>query len=96
MDNRRTAGLSAVRPTPAPPDVVLGVVRYDTSMQQPVELRPCPFCAHEQPRLTLLGDERVRFVLVMCPECGALGPRTTSDDPPGHAAHLWNLRYGAH
>ena len=32
-------------------------------------LRPCPFCAHDRPVLAEVGDERVRFVVVTCPEC---------------------------
>ena len=32
-------------------------------MQQSDELRPCPFCAHEQPQLTALGDDRVEIGL---------------------------------
>jgi hypothetical protein len=30
----------------------------------------------------------------MCPECGAVDPMATPDDPPGHAEHLWNQRFG--
>ena|ERR1700676_4405864 len=48
-------------------------------------LRPCSLCEHKEPKLTVLGDDRVRFILVMRPERGALGPRATGDDPPGHA-----------
>ena len=96
-----TRGLQAasIQPSTRPEALRLtqaDIVRYDTHTQSPGELRPRPFCAHEQPLLTVLGDERLRFVLVMCPECGALGPRATGDDSPGHAVHLWNLRYGAH
>lgn len=34
-------------------------------------------------------------IIVMCPECGALGPRADATDPPGHARHLRNQRFGA-
>jgi len=61
----------------------------------PLDLRPCPFCANEVPTLVAMGSEQVQRVSVVCTECGAVGPTTTADDPPGHAAHLWNLRYGA-
>jgi hypothetical protein len=36
-----------------------------------------------------------RIVVITCPEREAIGPRSTGDDPPGHAAHLWNQRFGS-
>jgi hypothetical protein len=35
---------------------------------------PLFLCAHQHPRIPVLGDERLRFVLVTCPVCAALGP----------------------
>ncbi|MET0165862.1 MAG: Lar family restriction alleviation protein [Vicinamibacterales bacterium] len=61
----------------------------------PSDLRPCPFCARVEPALAAVGDDRVQYFVVTCPECGATGPRATSDDPPGHAEHLWNQRFDA-
>jgi len=58
-------------------------------------LRPCPFCAHDKPFVAAVGRDAVERVAVVCPECGAVGPMATVSDPPGHAAHLWNSRYGA-
>jgi hypothetical protein len=56
------------------------------------DMRPCPFCAHAEPVISRDVDGRE---LVTCPECGAVGPRALPDDPPGHAAFSWNLRFGA-
>jgi hypothetical protein len=61
-----------------------------------LDLRPCPFCAHEKPTLVMMGSGTVERVSVVCPECGTDGPSTTADEPPGHAEYLWNQRYGAH
>jgi hypothetical protein len=58
-------------------------------------LRPCPFCAHDEPVLAAFGRDAVERIAVICPECGALGPMATADDPPGHAEHLWNSRFGS-
>jgi len=58
------------------------------------DLRTCPFCAHTAPTLVAMGGGKVERVSVVCPECGAVGPSTTADDPPGHAEYLWNQRYG--
>jgi uncharacterized Zn finger protein len=57
-------------------------------------LRPCPFCAHTELVTAVIGDEMTRFVVVTCPECGAIGPRASSDDALGTAEHLWNSLYG--
>jgi hypothetical protein len=57
-------------------------------------LRPCPFCAHDKPELAMMGNDDAQIVVVTCFECGAIGPRSTGDDPPGHAAHLRNQRFG--
>jgi len=65
------------------------VVPMDTG-----DLRPCPFCRYDKPRLALFGNEEAQILVVTCPECGAVGPRSTGDDPPGHAAHLWNQGLG--
>jgi len=51
------------------------------------DLRPCPFCAHEKPTLVVMGSGEVERVSVVCSECGAVGPMTTADDPPGHAEY---------
>jgi len=59
-----------------------------------IELRPCPFCAHDRPALATVGNEQLQFFVVTCLECGAIGPRAPSDDPPAHAEHLWNQRLG--
>jgi hypothetical protein len=56
-------------------------------------LAPCPFCAHESPLLAALGDDRVRYVAVLCSVCGAIGPRATGEDPPGYAEAMWNERH---
>ena len=56
--------------------------------------RDCPFCAHDD--LEVVTLEREPFVIigvVGCPECGAMGPRSTSDDP-AHAVAAWNQRMG--
>jgi len=58
------------------------------------DLRPCPFCAHRRPTLVVSGKDNVEIITIRCPECGASGPITTRQDPPGHAAFLWNQRYG--
>jgi len=59
------------------------------------DLRPCPFCGHDAPTLVVMGGDHVERVSVVCAECGAVGPMTIADDPPGHAEYLWNQRYGA-
>jgi hypothetical protein len=41
-----------------------------------------------------MGGDKVERESVVCPECGAVGPMTTADDPPGHAEYLWNQGYG--
>lgn len=61
-------------------------------MESSTLLEPCPFCAHTAPLVAALGEERVRYVAVVCGECGAIGPRATEADPPGYAQALWNDR----
>ena len=58
------------------------------------DLRPCPFCVNDKPEFAMVGDEQAQIVVVTCPECGAAGPPSTGNDPPGHAAQLWNQRFG--
>jgi hypothetical protein len=40
----------------------------------------CPFCAHGELAVIVLELDPVVFA-VRCPECGGVGPRSTSDDP---------------
>ena len=37
-------------------------------------LRPCPFCANDEPVLGAIGKNAVERIAVICPECGAVGP----------------------
>jgi len=54
----------------------------------------CPFCSHDKPEVAVIGNDVAQIVVVTCRECGAIGPRSTRDDRSGHAAHLWNQRFG--
>ena len=58
------------------------------------DLRPCPFCANDRLTVATFGNEQVVYTVVTCTECGAMGPRASGDEPPGHAEHLWNQRFG--
>jgi len=66
----------------------------DAGRVETIELRPCPFCAHDAPTVATVGNEQLLFFVVTCGECGAIGPYAANDDPPGHAEHLWNPRFG--
>ena len=57
-------------------------------------LRPCPFCANDKPVVPAVGHEWVEIIAVVCPECGAAGPRARPEDPAGHPIFLWNQRFG--
>jgi hypothetical protein len=57
-------------------------------------LLACPFCADEAPLVAAIGEACVRYVVVVCGSCGAIGPRAMRADPPGHAERLWNSRAG--
>jgi hypothetical protein len=59
------------------------------------DLRPCPFCDGRQLVVARITDDDRVAIAVVCPECGASGPRADGDDPPGHAGFIWNARYGA-
>ncbi len=60
-----------------------------------VDARPCPFCGHPEPRVTITtAAQEHRYEGVSCPECGAVGPRALPEDPPGQALFMWNLRFG--
>ena len=63
-------------------------------MNPPSDLRPCPLCANERLAVANVGNDKRRLTVVPCSECGAVGPRANADDPPGHAEHLWNQRFG--
>jgi hypothetical protein len=69
-------------------------LRYASAVN-PLARKQCPFCGHDKPLAAEIaaGDGKVQFV--KCPECGVFGPQAGLNDPPGHAAHLWNLRHGA-
>ena len=58
-----------------------------------IDLRPCPFCAHDKPVVAVVGRGKVERIAVTCPECSAVGPIASAADPPGHAQLLWNARY---
>lgn len=58
------------------------------------DLRCCPFCANESLVVATVSDGETSTRAVICPECGACGPRASEDDPPGHVEHLWNQRFG--
>jgi Lar family restriction alleviation protein len=58
------------------------------------ELRPCPFCANDKPVVVQSEQELADIVVVVCHECGAVGPHATAEDPAGHAEFLWNQRFG--
>ena len=53
------------------------------------------FCANDQLTVATFGNEQTQYVVVACSECGAMDPRASTSDPPGHAEHLWNQRFGA-
>jgi len=52
----------------------------------------CPFCASSGLEVVEV-EESPRALSVHCPECGATGPVSLSDDPK-HAMHAWNQRLG--
>lgn len=52
----------------------------------------CPFCAHGELGVIVVVEEP-RILAVRCPECGAIGPESLSDDP-AHAIAAWNQRLG--
>jgi hypothetical protein len=60
-----------------------------------LDLRPCPFCAHDVPTLVAIGNDDVQLSGFASAECVAVGPTATAGDPPGHALFLWNQRFGA-
>lgn len=53
------------------------------------QLKPCPFCGHDKPRLLNLDY----IIQVVCPVCGASGPRSAFK--PDGAVTGWNRRTGA-
>ncbi len=59
------------------------------------DLRPCPFCDGRQLVVARITDGDRVSIAVVCPECGASGPRADGDDQPDHAEFLWNSRFGA-
>src|SRR4030095_10532520 len=65
------------------------------AVEQPIDFRPCPFCAHEKPVVvTIAGDPPV--YIVACPECDASGPKQLPGVTVGTAVDAWNRRYGMH
>src|SRR3954466_944677 len=62
------------------PTAALIVFGRDILGMEAIELRPCPFCAHDKPIIAAIGDDDLQFIAVTCPECGAIGPRATSED----------------
>jgi ssDNA-binding Zn-finger/Zn-ribbon topoisomerase 1 len=60
-----------------------------------IDLRCYPFCANETLTIASVIIEIGEVRCVKCPECGARGPMATGRDPLGHAAFLWNQRYGS-
>jgi hypothetical protein len=58
------------------------------------DFRPCPFCAYDKPVIAQACRDWVDTIVVVCPECGAVGPLALPEDPPGHALFLWNQRFG--
>lgn len=56
------------------------------------ELRPCPFCAHEQPIVVTIAGEPPVYI-VACPECGASGPKQLPGVEVAVAVDAWNRRY---
>jgi hypothetical protein len=79
----------AHRRIPLPPPLLYAFPMIETA------LRCCPFCANENLVVVTFGSVAAKSTAVTCPECGALGPRASADDPPGHAQHMWNLRFGS-
>ena len=65
-------------------------------MLPPVEVRPCPYCAHDAPEVQSVecGDGRSGFAVVCC-ECGARGP-VAPDQSADVARHSWNQRFSEH
>ena len=57
-------------------------------------LKPCPFCGHWPPLPVDVGVEGFEIRHMRCEKCGAVGPRATDNDPPGHELELWNRRHG--
>ena len=55
--------------------------------------RLCPFCAHDKPIIVEVPGDEPAFV-VMCPECGATGPKQLPGVPVEVAFDAWNRRYG--
>jgi hypothetical protein len=52
----------------------------------------CPFCAHSDVAVVEVEPD-AGALAVRCPECGATGPQSLSDDP-AHAVFAWNQRMG--
>jgi ribosomal protein S27E len=63
---------------------------YGYAVPTDFDLSPCPFCANVALTIATFGHEQAQFVVVTCSECGAMGPRASGGDPPGHAEFLWN------
>jgi uncharacterized Zn finger protein len=45
----------------------------DNAPMNAVNLRPCPFCNHDEPELAMFRNESAQIIVVTCPECGAIG-----------------------
>jgi Lar family restriction alleviation protein len=62
-------------------------------MEMTDDLRPCPFCAHDEPKIVVAPRDKLETICIMCPECGATGPSSVNSSA-SHATMLWNQRYG--
>jgi hypothetical protein len=54
-----------------------------------MDLRACPFCAHDRCELEQLDDQPGEAYAVHCPECGMRGP---VDPMPEAAVYKWQRR----
>jgi hypothetical protein len=68
----------------------LSSTAHDITADDPDRRRAldCPFCAHGELAVIVLEVDPV-VLAVRGPECGAVGPRSTSDGP-AHAVFAWN------